>query len=97
LLEAEGLKVATVTGVQAMCWLEVELTGAPAHAGTFPMESRRDALVTAARVVTDVHARGRARPEVGRATVGRLVVGPGSPNVVSGSARFTVELRHPDA
>ncbi|MGC5627706.1 hydantoinase/carbamoylase family amidase [Georgenia sp. Z1344] len=97
LLEAEGLTVATVTGVQAMCWLEVEQTGAPAHAGTFPMESRRDALVAAARVVTDVHAIGLARPEVGRATVGRLVVGPGSPNVVPGSARFTVELRHPDA
>ncbi|MGC5614804.1 Zn-dependent hydrolase [Georgenia sp. Z1491] len=96
LLEAEGLRVATVTGVQAMCWLEVELTGSPAHAGTFPMESRRDALVAAAQVVTDVHRIGLARPGVGRATVGRLVVGPGSPNVVPGSASLTVELRHPD-
>jgi N-carbamoyl-L-amino-acid hydrolase len=97
LLEAEGLSLAAVTGVQGMAWLEVTIDGEAAHAGTFPMESRRDALVTAADVVARVHEIGLARPGVGRATVGRLAVEPGSPNVVPSRASFTVELRHPEA
>ncbi|MGO1561062.1 Beta-ureidopropionase [Actinomycetales bacterium JB111] len=97
LLEAEGLSLAAVTGVQGMAWLEVTIDGEAAHAGTFPMESRRDALVTAADVVARVHEIGLARPGVGRATVGRLAVEPGSPNVVPSRASLTIELRHPEA
>ena len=79
-LEAEGKDIGVVTGVQAMNWYEVTVIGSESHAGTTPMPRRHDALVGAARLVEFVNANARNYPEaVG--TVGRVEVGPGSPNV----------------
>lgn len=96
-LESEGLRIGVVTGAQAQFWLQVEFRGVRAHAGTFPMEARADALVAAAELVGAVRRVGLARPGVGRATVGRLEVPDAAPNVVPSLVRLTVELRHPDA
>ena len=95
ILEAEGLDLAVVPGVQGMGWMEMVVRGARGHAGTTPMEGRRDALVAAARVVTGVQAVGLARPGDGRATVGVLEVKDPAPNVVPDHVRFVVEVRHP--
>ncbi|MCA0436327.1 MAG: M20 family metallo-hydrolase [Austwickia sp.] len=97
ILEAAGLRIGVVTGAQAQYWLDVQLHGVRGHAGTFPMESRADALVAAAELVLAVRRVGLARPEVGRATVGRLEVPDSAPNVVPSLVRLTVELRHPQA
>jgi len=95
-LEAESKDVGVVTGVQAMRWYEVTVTGTDCHAGTTPMARRHDALLGAARLVEAVNAGARKFPEaVG--TVGRLEVAPGSPNVIPGEVFFTVDLRDPDA
>lgn len=95
LLEGLGLPIGVVTGAQAQYWTAVRLDGARAHAGTFPMERRHDALVAAAELVTAVRSIGLARPGLGRATVGRLTVAPNTPNVVPGEVEVIVELRHP--
>lgn len=97
ILERAGTPIGVVTGVQAQYWVAVRIRGERAHAGTFPLELRHDALVAAADVVTAVRIVGLARPGVGRATVGRLSVAPNSPNVVPGEVELVVELRHPDA
>ncbi|MCP5910099.1 Zn-dependent hydrolase, partial [Klebsiella pneumoniae] len=55
-LEAEGRTVGVVTGVQGMRWYEVSMTGREAHSGSTPMGLRADALLAAARLVTEVHA-----------------------------------------
>ena len=94
-LEAEGRVVGVVTGVQAMRWYEVEITGRESHAGTTPMPLRRDALSAAAEVVRAVEALGRAHAPDAVATVGLLECRPNSRNVVPGSAFLTVDLRHP--
>jgi N-carbamoyl-L-amino-acid hydrolase len=94
-LETEGKDIGVVTGVQAMRWYEMTLTGQDTHAGTTPMSRRRDALVGAARVIEAVDAAARAHPPaVG--TVGLLEVKPGSPNVVPGEVFLTIDLRCPD-
>jgi N-carbamoyl-L-amino-acid hydrolase len=94
-LEAEGQDIGVVTGVQAMRWYEVTVTGQDSHAGTTPMPRRRDALVGAARLVAGLDAAARAHPNaVG--TVGRMEVKPGSPNVIPGEVFFTIDLRCPD-
>src|SRR6476661_202889 len=94
-LEAEGKDVGVVTGVQAMRWYEVTVTGQDSHAGTTPMPRRHDALVGAAKLVAAVDAAARAHPNaVG--TVGRMKVKPGSPNVIPGEVFFTIDLRCPD-
>ena len=84
-----------VTGVQAMRWYEVTVTGQDAHTGATPMHLRKNALLGAARMVEPVDAIGRKHPP-GVATVGRIENRPNSPNVVPGEVFFMIDLRHPD-
>ncbi|MFG1357746.1 Zn-dependent hydrolase [Xanthobacter pseudotagetidis] len=95
-LEAEGRTVGVVTGVQGMRWYEVAVTGREAHSGSTPMGLRADALLGAARLVTEVHAISLAHRPAAVGTVGSLEVAPNSPNVIPGAVRLTVDLRHPD-
>jgi beta-ureidopropionase / N-carbamoyl-L-amino-acid hydrolase len=94
-LEAEDKDIGVVTGVQAMRWYEVTVTGQDTHAGTTPMPRRHDALLGAARLVETVNASARKRASaVG--TVGLLEVKPGAPNVVPGEVFFMIDMRDPD-
>ena len=94
-LEAERRDIGIVTGVQAIRWFEVTITGQDAHAGTTPMARRKNALVGAARLVerVDAIANGKS-PGVG--TVGLMEVRPNSPNVIPGEVFFMIDLRHPE-
>ncbi|MGI4977770.1 MAG: Zn-dependent hydrolase [Janthinobacterium lividum] len=96
ILEREGKTIGIVTAAQAQVWYGATVTGQDAHAGTTPPSARRDALLTAARIVDLVDRLMRARGEDGRGTVGRLLVLPGSANVIPGEVRFSIEFRHPD-
>ena len=95
ILEAEGRDIGVVTGVQAMRWYEVTLTGQDAHTGATPMHLRKNALLGAARLIEAVDGVGRKHPP-GVATIGRIENRPNSPNVVPGEVFFMVDLRHPD-
>jgi N-carbamoyl-L-amino-acid hydrolase len=95
ILEAEGRDIGVVTGVQAMRWYEVTITGQDAHTGATPMHLRKNALLGAARLIEAVDAVGCKHPP-GVATVGRIENRPNSPNVVPGEVFFMVDLRHPD-
>ncbi|MCX7312749.1 MAG: M20 family metallo-hydrolase [Alphaproteobacteria bacterium] len=95
ILEAEGRDIGIVTGVQAMRWYEVTMTGQDAHTGATPMHRRKNALLGAARMIEAIDAAGRAHPP-GVATVGRIENRPNSPNVVPGEVFFMIDLRHPD-
>jgi N-carbamoyl-L-amino-acid hydrolase len=95
-LETSGTVIGVVAGGQGVRAIEVRLTGAEAHAGTTPMEARRDAALGAARILTAVHELPARRPGA-LATVGRLDVRPGSRAVVPGRAELVVDVRHPDA
>jgi N-carbamoyl-L-amino-acid hydrolase len=101
ILEAEDKKIGIVTGAQAQIWYEAVVTGQDSHAGTTPPVARKDALLTAARIIELVDATMReggtgSIADTGRGTVGRLYVMPNSPNVIPGEVRFTVEFRNPD-
>ena len=95
ILEAEGKDIGVVTGVQAMRWYEVTITGQDAHTGATPMHLRKNALLGAARMVDAIDAIGRKHPP-GVATVGRIENRPNSTNVVPGEVFFMIDLRHPD-
>ena len=97
ILEAEGLDIGAVTGVQGMRWFEVTVTGQEAHTGATPMHLRKNALLGAARLVEKVEAIARAHAPLAVATVGSMRVKPNSPNVVPGEVFLTVDLRHPEA
>jgi N-carbamoyl-L-amino-acid hydrolase len=95
-LEAGGVDIGVVEGVQGISWRELTITGQANHAGTTPMMMRHDAGYAAAAIATFVRemAREMGPPQV--ATVGRLSLRPDLVNVVPGSATLTVDLRHTD-
>ena len=97
ILEESDHTIGIVTGVQGVRWYDVTITGQEAHAGTTPMERRSDAMVSAARLITEVDDIARRRAPAGRSTVGVVEVEPGSRNTIVGTVRMTVDLRHPDA
>jgi allantoate deiminase len=94
-LESEGLAVGVVTAINGASRLSVTLGGQAGHAGTVPMGLRRDAAAAMAEMVLAVErlAGGIAACV---ATVGRVEVLPGAVNVIPATARFSIDLRHPD-
>src|SRR5687767_5969354 len=93
-LEAEGLAVGVVTAINGFSRLRVTLRGTAGHAGTVPMNLRRDALAGAAECVLATERIARSHPEV-VGTVGRIEAKPGAINVIPGEVMFTVDVRAP--
>jgi allantoate deiminase len=94
-LEERGAPVGVVTAIAGATRAEVAFRGRAGHAGTVPMALRRDAACAIAELVLAVESVGRDEPGL-VATVGRLGVEPGAPNVVPGTATASVDARHPD-
>ena len=95
-LEASGTAIGVVLGAQARRCFRVSVKGEEGHAGTLPMERRRDALLGAARMVDGLNAvayRIQPRPVI---TVGDLTVSPNSRNTIAGGCVFIIDSRHPD-
>ena len=88
-------RVAVVEAICGVVGMKVELRGEANHAGTTPMEMRRDALAAAAEVVLALRKRAADGDRL-RATVGRIAVQPGGRNVIPGRCEFTVDLRPRD-
>ena len=94
-LEERGLPVGVVAAIAGATRAEVRFRGRAGHAGTVPMALRRDAAAALAELVLAVEAVGRSADGL-VATVGRLEVRPGAPNVVPGEALGTIDVRHAD-
>jgi allantoate deiminase len=94
-LEEENLALGVVTGICGIERNRVRFTGETGHAGTVPMQGRRDALVAASRFVARVHDAACAQPDL-RATVGTQEVHPDVVNAIPESVDLTLEVRAPD-
>ncbi|HJQ60355.1 MAG TPA: Zn-dependent hydrolase [Vineibacter sp.] len=94
ILEREDKTIGVVTAAQGQRWYEIQWTGMESHAGTTPMEGRRDALLGAALLIAEARRIG-ARPD-GRATVGVIDSKPQSRNTIPGRVFMTLDFRHPD-
>ncbi len=93
-LEREDQAIGIVTAICGIERHQIEVTGETGHAGTLPMEGRRDALVGAAAIVTEVNRMGQQTADL-RATVGALTVEPNVVNAVPRAVRLTAEFRSP--
>jgi N-carbamoyl-L-amino-acid hydrolase len=100
-LETGHIDVGLVTSIVGIRRLEIVFVGAADHAGTAPMDVRRDALVAAAATVSAVRAKAEQLAASGRgyfvATVGILEVEPGGSNVVPGRCRVVIDVRTTEA
>ena len=92
-LEREGIPVGLVSAIAGQTRASLRLVGEAGHAGTLPMDGRRDALAAAAEMVLAVERVGREESGL-VATVGVLAVSPGASNVVPGEARLSLDVRH---
>ncbi|QOT80078.1 Zn-dependent hydrolase [Cupriavidus basilensis] len=96
-LEDADNVIGVVTGSLGLRWYDVTVTGMEAHAGPTPMPLRRDALYGASFILQEVVRIAHDFAPHGRGTVGVLDVHPASRNVIPGTVKFTVDLRHQDA
>ena len=94
-LDRASVPLGVVTGIVGVARGEVVVEGAAGHAGTTPMDGRRDALCTAAELVLRVRDAAIAIPQA-VATVGQLEVVPGAANVIPERAVVSVDARAPD-
>jgi allantoate deiminase len=96
LLEAAGLPVGVVETITGYRQYWIDLRGVANHAGTTPMDLRRDPMAGAAEIVSGVidTAHRMGRPAV--TTVGRMTVEPNGRAVVPERVGFTVDARHPE-
>lgn len=90
-LERAGLPLGVVTAICGGTRRRYRVAGEAGHAGTVPMDGRKDALVGASEAVIAAEATARAYGVV--ATVGRIVAEPGATNVIPGGVQFTLDLR----
>jgi hydantoinase/carbamoylase family amidase len=94
-LERAGAPLGVVTSIAGIVRCSREFEGRADHAGTTPMDVRRDALVKAAEYVLRVRDVA-AGIEGAVATVGQLEVQPGAANVVPERVRLMIDARAPD-
>ena len=93
-LETEGLAVGVVTAINGASRFIVEIHGMAGHAGTVPMNLRKDALAAGAEAVLAIESLARTTPDL-VATVGQMEAFPGATNVIPGRVRFTIDVRSP--
>jgi N-carbamoyl-L-amino-acid hydrolase len=94
ILEQTKTTIGVVLGALGQRWFDVNITGQDSHAGPTPMETRKDALLAASRLVVEVNRIANSFPDYARGTVGHMIVKPNSRNVVPGAVSMTVDLRN---
>jgi len=94
-LEELGQPACVVSSIAGQVRLAITLTGHADHAGTTPMNLRRDALAGAAACILAAESLARSRSQA-VITVGKIAVHPGASNSIPQRADFTVDLRHAD-
>jgi N-carbamoyl-L-amino-acid hydrolase len=92
ILEEKGLGIATVTGTKGIERERLIFRGQAAHAGTMPMEMRRDSFRAAARFALAIAEIGERHQGV--TTVGHVQCWPGVVTAVAGETRITMDMRH---
>jgi N-carbamoyl-L-amino-acid hydrolase len=93
-MQAAGLRAAAVSGCVGVERVRLGFRGQSSHAGTTPMEARRDAGLAAAAAALAIERIPAL--EGGVATTGELRLEPGIPTAIPGHATLAVDLRNPE-
>lgn len=91
-LNEMDIALGVVTSINGSVRYIGEVVGVASHAGTTPMDRRKDAAVAVSELVLYAEERGAKVPDL-VATVGMLEVPDGSINVVPGRCRFSLDIR----
>lgn len=93
-LEREALKIGLVDCVVGMVCYEIEVTGESDHAGTTPMDMRKDAFFAMNDLVTELRGKLSVLDSELVYTMGRANVYPNIHTVIPNKVIFTLEARH---
>lgn len=97
ILESEATSIGVVECVVGMVCYEFEVTGESDHAGTTPMDMRKDALFTTMDLINEARGLLGNLDEQLVFTIGRMNVYPNIHTVIPNRVVFTLEARHKDA
>lgn len=95
-LEQAGKALGVVQAINGAKRLRCEFIGEAGHAGTVPMNHRRDALLAAAEWMLFIEQTTRQMEGHQVATVGDITLVPGAVNVIPGNALLSLDVRGPD-
>jgi N-carbamoyl-L-amino-acid hydrolase len=96
-LDTEKINIGVVEGIVGISQWEVMIEGFANHAGTTPMNQRRDALLAAAKFIEAVNRIVTSIPGRQVGTVGKIQAQPGAYNVIPGKVTLGLELRDLEA
>lgn len=92
-LEREGVQIGVVEGIVAIEWWQFTFKGFANHAGTTPMNMRKDPMLPAARFILAVNEIVKSYEGAQVGTVGKIEAFPGAGNVIPGEVSLNLELR----
>ena len=72
ILNKKGLDIGIVEGIVGLKWWDVEITGFTNHAGTTPMNDRKDAMIAASKFILAVNKIVTSIEGAQVGTVGRI-------------------------
>jgi len=93
ILEAIERDIGVVEGIVGQQRHRITIEGRSNHAGTTPMNMRRDALTTASHLILAIEDIAKHYPGDPVATVGTLKVWPNSINTVPGTVELSLDIR----
>jgi len=96
ILEKEAFSIGVVECVVGMACYEIEVTGESDHAGTTPMNMRKDALFATNSLINEIRRHLSTLDNELVFTIGRVNVYPSIHTVIPNKVVFTLEARHKD-
>ncbi|MED1738498.1 allantoate deiminase [Bacillus swezeyi] len=95
-LELEGKSIGLVSHIVGQKRFTITVTGESNHAGTTPMNYRKDAMHAATEMIYSLLQKAKETSPDLVCTVGQITLDPNIPNVIPGKATFSIDTRHPD-
>ncbi len=96
ILEKKDTVIGVVKGAQGQRCFKVTVSGEEGHAGTLPMDQRKDAFQAAARMSVAIDEAVKEFSPKSVVTVGAFDVSPNSRNTIPGQVIFSIDSRSPD-
>lgn len=93
-LEEAGIDIGVVTSIVGIRSIWLTFMGEAAHAGTKPMDNRRDALWGASEFVQRAKTLIMEQFHPGVVNCGQLILKPGAFNIVPAEVKLALEFRH---
>ncbi|WP_186300105.1 Zn-dependent hydrolase [Algoriphagus algorifonticola] len=89
----EKKDIGVVEGIVAIDWWDITFIGFANHAGTTPMNLRKDPMLAAAKFILAVNQTVKSYEGRQVATVGKIQAFPGAGNVIPGEVKLNLEMR----